>query len=123
MTASAEGKRVRELREARNISQAQLAAYTGYSTTYVRAVENGRRNLSEKARGTFAEHLDTTPAELLQARGVIGQHDVSHAEVRAILQQLTIREILLLKYGKKVARLADAFNDTITLVQGRQLDE
>lgn len=40
------GKRLKELRKEKSISQEQLALLSGLDRTYVNSVENGKRNIS-----------------------------------------------------------------------------
>ena len=40
------GKRIKELREKKKLSQEKLAAEAGLDRTYVNSVENGKRNIS-----------------------------------------------------------------------------
>lgn len=40
------GKRIKELRTKKNISQEQLALLAGVDRTYIASVENGHRNIS-----------------------------------------------------------------------------
>lgn len=58
------GKRIRELRTARNLSQEKLAELTGFHRTYIGMVERGERNISLSNIGIFAETFELPIAEL-----------------------------------------------------------
>lgn len=60
------GRRLRELRVARGVSQEALAAQAGLDRTYVSSCERGKRNISILNIYKLAEALDTHPAELLK---------------------------------------------------------
>lgn len=64
------GKRVKNLREAKGLSQRQLSA-PGVSYAYISRIEAGTRNPSLKALIKIAPKLDTTALYLLT-----GQQDV-----------------------------------------------
>ena len=59
------GKRVRELRLARGLSQEELAFRVGIHRTYLGGVERGERNPSLKNIAAIAEALGVTLSELL----------------------------------------------------------
>ena len=59
------GRNVRAWREARAISQEQLAHDLGYHRTYIGGIERGERNLSLKSVEKLAEQLDVEPVTLL----------------------------------------------------------
>ena len=58
------GRRVRELRLARGLSQEELASRVGIHRTYVGGVERGERNPSLKNIASIARALDITLREL-----------------------------------------------------------
>jgi transcriptional regulator with XRE-family HTH domain len=49
------GKRIRQLRTERNLSQEQLAELTGFRRTYTGMIERGERNPSLSNVGVFAD--------------------------------------------------------------------
>lgn len=57
--------RIKELREARNMTLEALAEAVGLSTSYVQRLEHGDRNLAVKHLDSFAGALSVTPRELL----------------------------------------------------------
>ena len=58
------GKRIRELRSQRGLSQEQLADETGFHRTYIGMVERGERNLSLSNVSVFASVFELSLAEL-----------------------------------------------------------
>ena len=58
------GKRVRELRLARGLSQEELAFRVGIHRTYLGGVERGERNPSLKNIAAIAQALGVTLSEL-----------------------------------------------------------
>ncbi len=59
------GKRIKQLREAENLTQEKLAEHTGFHRTYIGMVERGERNISLKNINVFAEYFRMSLAELL----------------------------------------------------------
>ncbi len=59
------GYRLRETRQARNLSQENLAVLSGIHRTYVSSVECGRRNISILTLTRSAHALGVTTASLL----------------------------------------------------------
>ena len=60
------GKRVRELRKERGLSQVELAAKVGIDRSYMGFLERGERNPSLEVIAKIAEALSVTPDELLK---------------------------------------------------------
>ena len=60
------GKRIRQLRTERNLSQEQLAELTGFHRTYIGMVERGERNISLANIGVFAKVFGMTVSDLLK---------------------------------------------------------
>jgi transcriptional regulator with XRE-family HTH domain len=58
------GKRVRELRLARGLSQEELAFRAGVHRTYLGSIERGERNPALKNIAAIAKALDVTLPEL-----------------------------------------------------------
>ena len=58
------GKRIRQLRTERNLSQEQLAELTGFHRTYIGMVERGERNPSLSNVGVFANAFELSLSEL-----------------------------------------------------------
>lgn len=62
------GARVRELRQAKELTQEQLAFDSGLDRTYINSVEQGRRNVSLVNIVRIAEALKVEPAELVSMK-------------------------------------------------------
>ena len=58
------GKRIRQLRTERNLSQEQLAELTGFHRTYIGMVERGERNPSLSNVSVFASAFELSLSEL-----------------------------------------------------------
>ena len=58
------GKRIRQLRTERNLSQEQLAELTGFHRTYIGMVERGERNISLSNIGVFAATFNISVSQL-----------------------------------------------------------
>jgi phage repressor protein C with HTH and peptisase S24 domain len=67
------GERVRAARKAAGLSALQLAERSGYSTTGIRAIENGQNGLRPDAADAFAKVLKVSPAWLLTGEGSGGR--------------------------------------------------
>ena len=63
------GKRIRQLRTERNLSQEELSFQTGFHRTYIGMVERGERNISLSNIGVFAKAFEMTVSELLRFDG------------------------------------------------------
>jgi transcriptional regulator with XRE-family HTH domain len=59
------GKRIRQLRTERGLSQEKLAEITGFHRTYIGMVERGERNISLSNIGVFADSFEMTVSHLL----------------------------------------------------------
>ena len=60
------GKRIRQLRTERNLSQEELAELTGFHRTYIGMVERGERNISLSNIGVFANVFGMSVAALME---------------------------------------------------------
>lgn len=63
------GKRIRQLRTDRNLSQEELSFQTGFHRTYIGMVERGERNISLSNIGVFAKFFEMSVSELLDFGG------------------------------------------------------
>ncbi len=63
------GKRIRQLRTDRSLSQEELAELAGFHRTYIGMVERGERNLSLSNAAEFARVFDMSISELLEIMG------------------------------------------------------
>lgn len=60
------GKRIRQLRTERDLSQEELAELTGFHRTYIGMVERGERNISLSNIGVFARTFEMSVSELFE---------------------------------------------------------
>ena len=60
------GRRLRELRVARRLSQEQLGEMAGLDRTYISGCERGNRNISIENIYRLSSALGVSPAELLK---------------------------------------------------------
>ena len=58
------GKRIRQLRTTRGLSQEELSFQTGFHRTYIGMVERGERNISLSNIGVFAKTFEISVSEL-----------------------------------------------------------
>ena len=63
------GKRIRQLRTERKLSQEELSFQTGFHRTYIGMVERGERNISLSNIATLARSFDLAISELLDFGG------------------------------------------------------
>jgi transcriptional regulator with XRE-family HTH domain len=68
------GKRIRQLRTERNLSQEELSFLTGFHRTYIGMIERGERNISLGNIGVFAKAFQMTVSELLNFNSVSPKH-------------------------------------------------
>ena len=59
------GRKLRELRQARGLSQEQLAFLAGLHRTYISSAERGERNVSLVNLGRLAKALGAQPSDLV----------------------------------------------------------
>jgi transcriptional regulator with XRE-family HTH domain len=59
------GRRIKQLRTERGLSQEELAFGTGFHRTYIGMVERGERNLSLSNVGVFAKTFGLSISQLL----------------------------------------------------------
>ena len=77
------GKRIRQLRTERNLSQEQLAELTGFHRTYIGMVERGERNISLSNIGVFAKAFEMTVSELLELKTDNAKHHFKRLEFKS----------------------------------------
>lgn len=58
------GEQIRRVRKLRQMTQEQLAEYSGLSFSYISDVERGTRNISLESLGKIISSLGVKPAEL-----------------------------------------------------------
>jgi transcriptional regulator with XRE-family HTH domain len=59
------GRRIRQLRTERKLSQEELSFQTGFHRTYIGMIERGERNISLSNIGVFAKAFEMTVSELV----------------------------------------------------------
>ncbi len=59
------GRRLREIRLQRELSQERLAEHLDYHRTYIGGIERGERNLSLQSVEELADRLGVKPLDLL----------------------------------------------------------
>lgn len=64
------GLRIRELREAKKISQEKLSFSTGFHRTYIGMIERGERNISLTNMAVFAKVFEINLSELLDFKTI-----------------------------------------------------
>ena len=74
------GKRIRQLRTERNLSQEELSFLTGFHRTYIGMIERGERNISLSNIGVFAKVFEVTVAQLLDfgAKASMKKYETKH---------------------------------------------
>lgn len=60
------GRNVRAVRQAKGMTQEQLAEKSGFSQQYISDLERGRRNPTVVSLYELAQALGSTPVELIQ---------------------------------------------------------
>lgn len=93
------GERIRYYREARGMSQKELAATVGRSHPMLSAIENGKRQIHVDELVTFARALAVNPSALigsdeadLYAKGYVAGRDQALAQVRVALDRMAVGE-------------------------------
>jgi transcriptional regulator with XRE-family HTH domain len=76
------GKRIRDVRMHRGLSQEQLAAKAERHWTYVGSVERGRRNVTLTTIVALAKALGVEPAQLLSRERPEGMAEAPSGKVR-----------------------------------------
>jgi len=112
------GSRIRELREAKGLSQEALAAVCELHRTYVGLIERGERNLSLTTVESIAEGLGVPVAEIFRGQGALSvqQHRQSkkpRTTLSGIAAQVAaIRQVLIDAKITDAKRYEDALRRT-----------
>jgi len=69
------GKKIRQLRTEKGLSQEKLAEITGFHRTYIGMVERGERNITLANIGVFADSFEMTVSRLLNFEDMRGDGD------------------------------------------------
>ena len=64
------GRRIRELRESKNLSQEKLSFNTGFHRTYIGMIERGERNISLTNLAVFAKSFEISLSDLLDVESM-----------------------------------------------------
>ncbi|MBK6589663.1 MAG: helix-turn-helix transcriptional regulator [Acidobacteria bacterium] len=70
------GKRIRQLRTERKLSQEELSFQTGFHRTYIGMIERGERNISLSNIGVFAKIFEMSVSELM----AFGQEEITNKQ-------------------------------------------
>lgn len=80
--------RIREIRQARKMTLAQLAEAVGVSIPHLSEVERGKKNLNNHLMTRLANALDCSPSDL-----ILGSQAADYAALQAILSALPQSDI------------------------------
>jgi transcriptional regulator with XRE-family HTH domain len=72
------GKRIRDLRIARGLSQEVLADMSGFHRTYIGSVERGERNVTLTTIAVLARTLEVEPSSLIPPGSEFSQGGLSN---------------------------------------------
>jgi transcriptional regulator with XRE-family HTH domain len=103
------GKRVKELRKAKNISQEELGERAGLHYTYIGGVERGERNISLESMGKIASGLDVNIGELfpfVSRKGKIPETDSLRNEIVNMLYECDRKALKLI--AKVIKEIKDS---------------
>lgn len=67
------GKKIKQLRHNKGVSQEELADIVGVHRTYIGMIERGEKNITILTLSKFVKALDTDLATLLQGAEINGQ--------------------------------------------------
>jgi transcriptional regulator with XRE-family HTH domain len=104
------GKRIREIRKARNMTQDQLAVATGLSKSFISEVENDSRNASSKNMVKIANALGASVEYLLRGVSAAAPAAVGTESAVNVPPQLALA----------AERLRLSFSETLDLLQTQQ---
>ena len=76
------GKRIKQLRNQKNISQEKLSFSTGFHRTYIGMIERGERNISLTNLAVFAKVFDMSISELLDFSSINPEHSYKNYEIK-----------------------------------------
>jgi transcriptional regulator with XRE-family HTH domain len=90
------GRRIRELRKQRRLTQEQLAKRSGVHTQFVGAIERGTANPTLKVLGKIAAALDASLADLFTWGPESGNPKQIRKMLREAIKRADNQELLLL---------------------------
>ena len=93
------GKRIRELRKARLLTQEELAELANLHPTYIGAIERGEKNLSIQTLLKIAEGLEVEINDLLApiSGQAAGEREAALLEILALLERKGTKDLKWIK--------------------------
>lgn len=76
------GRRIKQLRNQKNISQEKLSFSTGFHRTYIGMIERGERNISLTNMAVFAKVFEMSISELLDFSSINPNHSYNNYEIK-----------------------------------------
>ena len=76
------GRRIKQLRTSKNISQEKLSFETGFHRTYIGMIERGERNISLNNIAVFAKVFEMNISELLDFSEINKNHSFHEYETK-----------------------------------------
>ena len=77
------GSRIKQLRQAKNLSQEKLSFATGFHRTYIGMIERGERNISLTNMAVFAKVFEVTVSVLLDFSSINPKHSYKKYEIKS----------------------------------------
>ncbi|PHS66849.1 MAG: transcriptional regulator [Flavobacterium sp.] len=78
------GKRIKELRLSKNLSQEKLSHETGFHRTYIGMVERGERNISLTNITVFAKVFQIELNKLMDFSSIDPSHSYKEYEIKSL---------------------------------------
>lgn len=98
------GKRVKALREKRELTQEELEEKTGVNTKYISAIERGQKNATIKTLEKIAEGLDVELYELFLFTVEPGSERAMRKVIESLLKDSDLKTLkLCLEFLRKAA--------------------
>ncbi len=105
------GLKLKQLRQKKNLSFAELAAETGMSISYLNEIEKGKKFPKEEKLDKLAAALDVSTTQLLR-----NELDNSLAPVEELLKSNFLHELPLDMFGIDISKVAELIADAPTRV-------
>ncbi|MDO3409892.1 helix-turn-helix transcriptional regulator [Saccharibacillus sp. CPCC 101409] len=116
------GEQLRKIREAKRLTQAQVAEKTGkdgFSKSRVSDIERGQTNISLKTLETMMQALDISPGELFNFQTLYLSQDIEDKKMMVDLHKFTLMERDL-EEVKYVVRTTKDFLETLDGKRGKK---